>query len=354
MQLKNKIIGIFIIILIPIGFIIEHYEKRTIYEKRQPIIKQLEQHNLNSIVLGKIDSLNALSIDQLKLGKEEILKHKIIIAGITRDNINDILVTVKHIETIGKTFKDYKVIIFENDSKDGTKEALAAWSKNNSKVKIISQDFNNTKRPSHKFMADARNYYLKAIESKEYDDFNMLMVMDMDMSFGIDLRGIEDSFSKINQWDAVCSNGILDSKGKMYDTFAFRNAESPFTPQKWQEICSKNDPNDKWSKKCNFNNYIIANLIGFRVGWQAENRLYWLKISPQIQKYYQVGSDLIPVSSCFGGMALYKREAIKGCFYDSIENDCEHVSFHECIREKHNGKMVMNPSQIIKYSHYKE
>ena len=354
MRLKNKIIAIFIITLIPIGFIIEHYEKRTIYEKRQPIIKQLEQHDLNSIALGKIDSLNSLNIAQLKLGKEEISKHKIIIAGITRDNINDILVTTKHIETIGKIFTDYRVVIFENDSKDRSKEALAAWSKNNSKVKIISQDFNNKKRPSHKFIADARNYYLKAIESEEYDDFDMLMVMDMDMSFGFDLRAIEDSFSKIKQWDAICSNGISNSKGKMYDALAFRNDEFPFTPQKWQEICSKNDPNDKWSKKCNFNNSIIDNLIGFRASWQAESRLYCLKIFPQIQKAYPVGSDLIPVSSCFGGMAFYKREAIKGCFYDSIENDCEHVSFHECIREKHNGKMVINPSQIIKYSHYKE
>ena len=82
------------------------------------------------------------------------------------------MTTIKHINYIGSQFKDYRVILFENDSKDGTKIALNLWAQKDSKIKILSEDFNLKKRPSHKFMADIRNKYLNAIQDKEYDDFD--------------------------------------------------------------------------------------------------------------------------------------------------------------------------------------
>ena len=285
LKYKLHLFSILSIAILSIFISIKTYKDKKILEERratslkiyQDTIQKIENYNLESINLENFDKLNLLDKNYLSIGKKEMLNHKVIIVGITRDNIEDLLVTIKHIKHIGNNFKDYKVILFENDSKDGTKTALNLWGRKDPKVKIISEDFKLKKRPSHKFMADIRNKYLQAIKDKEYDDFDMIMAIDMDMSYGIDIRGIQDSFSKIDQWDAVCSNG-LSRKNKMFDMFAFRNDEFPFTPLKWQEVCSNADESNKWFKKCQ-DGYkhaegIIYKYLAFRGNWQENSRLY--------------------------------------------------------------------------------
>jgi hypothetical protein len=287
-------------------------------------LKSIKRNNLfylpspTTIPLEHLSLLDILDKSALAHGANIMSQHKVVICGIARDNAEDLSVVMKHIEHIGQAFSDYRVVIFENDSKDGTKAILQNWQRQNQKVNIQSKDFKNTKRPNIKFLADIRNNYLEIIDSDiEYNDFDILMVVDMDMSYGFDIRGIEHSFSKFDQWDAVCSNGIYNRKGQMYDVFAFRNEEFPMKPS---------DNPEK----------------------------YWTEIIYKAKKAYPVNSDLIPVDSCFGGLAFYKRKFIKSCRYDSIDDDCEHVLFHQCLREKNGGRMFMNPAQVIKYSDYKD
>jgi hypothetical protein len=299
----------------------------------------------NSINIENISMLDSLDLKNLKSGKEEMLKHKVVIVGISRDNAKELPSMIRHIEHVGSFFKEYKVVLFENDSKDGTKMILNQWQKNNTKVKIISKDFGNQKRPNHQFLADARNYYLQEIANKEYESYDIVMMVDMDMEKGIDVRGIFDSFSKINEWDAVCSNGIRASlNNAMYDMFAFRNKEFPWTPKQWSYVCEKGDEHDKWRSICEPTKIVKAN-----ENWQPSEAVYWNIIVRKGQKIYEVNSPLVSVNSCFGGMAFYKHEFIKDCLYNSVDNDCEHIPFHECIKSTHMGRMVMNPNQIIRY-----
>lgn len=264
---------------------------------------------------SKIPALDVLDLSRLELGKAEMSKHKVVICGITRDNAIFFETMKKYIEGIGKEFADYRVILFENDSGDGTKELLAKWMTQNSKVTILTKNFHNKKRPNIKFMADARNYYLQELAKPEYGDFDIMMVADMDMPYGFDIRGIRDSFSQINRWDAICSNGVLMGD-RMYDAFAFRSKDFPHAP------------------------------------YDVGDHEYWNVIKPKIQRVISPKHDLMPVDSCFGGLAFYKRSKIKDCSYDSIQNDCEHVAFHKCITERGNGKMFMNPAQVVRYTTY--
>lgn len=57
----------------------------------------------------------------------------------------------------------------------------------------------------------------------------------------------------------------------------------------------------------------------------------------------EAGGDeapLVPVDSCFGGLALYRYEALRGCRYayrhpaEPAKIDCEHVLFHLCLAER--------------------
>lgn len=262
-----------------------------------------------------IEHLSRLDGLQVQSGYQQMAKHRVVICGIIRDNANALPVVIKHIEHTGKHFADYSVIIFENDSKDGTKEILQSWQLKNPKVQIISKDFGNKKRFSLSFLADIRNLYLdKLFSGSRYQDFDMVMVVDMDMLHGWDMRGVADSFAKIDKWDAVCSNGIENAKGVMYDLSAFRSKAFPYQVITWKECYQK------YGQAC--------------------------------LQVYPVGGDLVPVQSGFGGMAFYKKQYLKGCRYSSANNGCEHVPFHACVTEKNGGRMVLNPSQVIRYVHY--
>jgi hypothetical protein len=348
--------GLFIALLLlaMIGWpVIDHYE-HLLDECKESKMVYLDHPD--TIKLEKMGRLDVIPEENLLKGEEEMKKHKVVIVGITRDNAPDIQVMIKNIENIGNKFKDYRVILFENDSKDGTKKMLHSWWIKNKKVKVLSKSYNNLKTPNRKFISEMRNKYLATLESPEYKSFDIILALDMDMSYGIDVRGVEDSFSKIKDWDAVCSNGIFNAKGKMYDVFSFRDAEFPWTPTQWQEICTdKNNKNYNWHNLCKKGAKFqkdSAYSATFSNKLRSRNKLYWLLIVPQAQKIYLPGGDLIEVESCFGGAAFYKRKAIENCKYDSVNGDSEHVAFNTCIKKQNNGKIVMNPSQVIRHSNF--
>ncbi len=267
---------------------------------------------------GSFDQLNS---QRLVMGREEMGRHQLIVAGITRNNGKDLPIMIEHIERTVQHFQDYRVVLYENDSEDESKSQLQAWQNANPRVKIISENVGKTKRYGGDgfgndlmFLAKARNRYLDAIsQNTEYNGFDMLMVVDMDMSYGWDMLGMYDSFAQINVWDAVCSNGIDTKAGHTYDTFAFRTEAFP-------------------------EDYLHPDYYSTNVR--------------TLRKIYPMGGPLISVYSCFGGLAFYKRKALEDCRYDDNRDDCEHVSLHECLREKNQGKIFLNPSQVIRYSHY--
>jgi hypothetical protein len=268
-----------------------------------------------SCPLEGITQLDVLDSTLLDNGKNILSQQKAIICGISRDNANDFFVMKRHIEFLGSQLDDYRVVIVENDSKDRTKELLKKWATDNPRVTIISKDFHNKKRPSMQFLADVRNMYIDEVNQSKYDEFNLLIVIDMDMSYGFDIRGIYHSFATFDTWDAIASNGVSNQKGEMYDAFAFRNAE-------------------------------------FLFAHYDKPKTYWPEIIPKIQRAYLVNTPLVVVDSAFGGLAIYKRKKLNACKYASIKEDCEHIEFHKCLKQN-GGKMFMSPSQLIRYSHYK-
>jgi len=330
MRNTNKALKYIALILVLITFILLGFFSHDFYYREQ-------QSEMLSMFLhsqfhtpAQIAELDALDPSTLALGAKEMLNHKIAIVGITRDNLREFAMMRASLEMVGKAFQDYRIILFENDSTDGTKEALALWQRHNTRVKVISHDYHHKKRPSIKFLADARNHYIKELKNAEYQDFDIVMMIDMDMEFGIDIRAIQNSFAKVSEWDMVCSNGLKDNQ--MWDAFAFRSEQYPYGPKEYRRICDadKNDP--KWGQICH------------------NGSPYWNNVVPSIQRAYDISDPLVPVHSCFGGMAFYKKDFISGCMYDSIKGDCEHVPFHECVRLKNNGRLMMNPAQVVKYN----
>lgn len=229
------------------------------------------------------------------------VQEKVIICGISRDNIKTFPNIKQWIESTGNRFADYRVIIFENDSVDGTTQFLREWSKNNFRVKSIHATFGNIKRPCISFLAKCRNKYLRELNKSKYDNYKYVIMVDMDIKHPWPIDSIVDSINNPakNNWDVLCSNSHIQN-GHLYDSFAYRDVMySKLTHDHVANVQKKNfSENDK--------------------NWKS-------------------------VYSCFGGLAIYKRDSLASCMYDENSEDCEHVSLHECIRNK-NGNIFIVPN----------
>ena len=62
------------------------------------------------------------------------------------------------------------------------------------------------------------------------------------------------------------------------------------------------------------------------------------------------GPKTFEVDSCFGGLTIYRYEALQGCQYSYREPypphmlDCEHVLFHKCLKSHNHARIFSNPN----------
>lgn len=228
----------------------------------------------------------------------------VVICGLAR-NLQHFDITKACIERIGSLFKNYYVVLYENDSDNDTCERLLEWEYRSYNVQIITEGLDKPQNEQdhslqrRKDMAYYRNKYLPHIIPSQYT-----IVLDTDL-FGYSYEGILHSLG--SDLDAVGSNGLLyrqSDKGierLYYDNWAYRDIDKEYSPE---------------------NNGL----------------------------FLQRGQDIIEVDSCFGGMAIYKTKCLQNVKYEDW--DCDHVTLHKQIKQ--NGyKVWLNPSQITLYTqHY--
>ncbi len=253
------------------------------------------------------------------------------ICSIVRDCGNKIQRNIPTIEKLRANFKSSVVIIFENDSKDNTKQILKEWSERSPNIIIECNNFATKTIPdfttngANKYyshsriskMVEYRNHYLKKLEEINFNP-DFVIVVDLDVS-KIYLKGVLQSFEIAEQWDVVCANGVSMSpkfKRRYHDTFALVELGKENTPQTEESIISNSN---RWN-------------------------------------FLKNGQPLIPVYSAYGGLSIYRYNAIKNLRYRTIINEdnrvevrCEHFSFCHDIREKGFSKIFINPDLKIKY-----
>jgi hypothetical protein len=255
------------------------------------------------------------------------MKHtRVVISGLCINIQKNITNLIKKIEQLGSYFKDYKLVIFENDSKDNTRELLLEWSKNNKNIHLIeciedeqcklkskgAVEYGIKSEERMKKMADYRNRTLRFI-SDHFIDYDYFISMDLDTRGPLSIKGVAHSFGLYENWDSVSAmglNGITLSASipLYYDLLAYLDHDYDF---------EKN----------------ILDFIGV---------LY--------RTNKKVGSDLIPVLSGFAGLAIYKMDIIKkGINYipEDGEYVCEHKIFHNNMRKHGFSNIFINPSMIF-------
>ena len=242
---------------------------------------------------------------------------QVVICGLARDIADHVTATVQRIEQLGRMFKDFRVVIYENDSKDATRLALDGYlwrTRTTEHVTVLGHDINAPVNPGIRCLkrAERMAYYRNEVRNHIAKNFvgwaDNIILVDMDLPGGWSNKGVAHTFGHYGTWDFVGSNGILfrdyaleKMKTVYFDVWAFR----------WRGSDKPTRPED---------------------------------INP---RYWPNGTELVPVNSCFGGLGVYRVEAFTRCSYDGT--DCEHVPFHRRMREAGMGRLFMNPSQLTHY-----
>jgi len=235
------------------------------------------------------------------------INEKVIVCGLVKDCGRTLENNISLALNVLELFEKGKLIIYENNSKDNTKDILNKY-KDNDKMLIISEDIDSdTIKKNSKIWAyteitgsdhpcriemicNARNKVLVEINKEEYEHYTYVIWIDID-SNGYSVKGIENSFQCKKDWDVVYANGI--ENGVYYDLYALRTDEKPFGPELTGE--------------------------------------YFWKTMGQITMTYK--GKLIPVYSAFGGIGIYKKELFKKHRFDCMVNDQIELFYDKFLRE---------------------
>ena len=257
----------------------------------------------------------------------------IIICGIVRDASRELKRNIPVIDALCREVKDFRIVIYENDSKDGTKEQLRTWHDSDPvRIHTIMEDTDPTKaiptvravtgNPflSHKRidkMARLRNEYMEYVDEQGWTA-DYLIVVDMDVA-QLYIGGILDSLRSEKEWDAVVANGYSTShklRRHYHDTYALTLWEDRGQPQTEAKIKE------------------LADRFGS----------------------LRRGDEWVRIASGFGGLAIYRFEAVKGLRYSAMDNDddrvevrCEHYSIYDQMMSRGYDRFYINPSMEIHY-----
>lgn len=263
----------------------------------------------------------------------DLYTKELVICGIVRDAEKGLRVNFPVINDLVRFFHNYTIIIYENDSKDATKDILKKWSdKDNKHVHVFMENLNQQKptpksnivscnpfysRKRISKMVFLRNQYMERLERMNIVA-DYLIIVDLDVA-KLNLSAILNSFNYEKEWDAVTANGYSlgpNLKRRYHDTYAlteYGDEKNPQTEAKIKKLA------EKYGSLCETD-------------------------------------DWVRVYSAFGGLAIYKYEAIKGLRYQLLDNDdervevrCEHFSICKQMAERGNDKIYINPAMQLKY-----
>jgi hypothetical protein len=302
------------------------------------------------------------SLLQSKLYSETIdsKQEKVLICGVCKDVETKIQHSIENIEKLGNRFKDYAVIVYENNSNDETASILREWAKKNDKVLFISEVVPQKQLPflRMEMIARARNIVLEKAKLPEYSDHQYLIMADLDFINPWPIEEIVNSVELPIEWDCISANGIRPDKTYV-DRFAFRDESYPLGDELlgnpwWYALVDtqltlvgKEDLMPVYSAFGGLAIYKRATLTQFTYTGTVTRDLenYYKKIltkvppsNPQIQAYLQLigmenESEMSKVPICF----LYPR-----C--------CEHITLHSSMALKGYDKFFLNPKMVMEYA----
>ncbi len=265
-------------------------------------------------------------------GRERTKDKSIVICGCVRDSAKELKTNIPAIERICSFFKDYRIVVVENNSRDSTKEVLRQWSQHNGRVKPLLYDFDESKYdgiilpsgydPAFSCrritkLADYRNIYMDYVANSLDIVPDYMAVMDYDLA-RIDADGFLTSFGVDFEWDAVTANGYSYSaslRRRCHDTYPLFEAGMPFVDS-------------------------LEKVDSYR--WIFE----------PLRK----GMPFVRVASAYNGIAIFNFPVRKDLRYEMMSNNnggievlSEHVSIFRQMIEQGHDRIYINPNMELYY-----
>lgn len=267
--------------------------------------------------------------NEVEEGKKKAKNSTIVITGLLQNGAKQIPELIERCKKITSFFKDYRIVILENNSIDTSRKDLLYWAMKDDRVKILCQDpfvingeecmingetgvKDTSPMPNRiRKMATLRNIYMNHI-NHYYKEFDYLCVIDMDLEGQLFIDGFLHGIGLLGpKIDGVACNGMLktdDDGFYYYDSFAYiEENDLPYM----SDI----------SQKSEHDNYVHIYMT----------QLYSTQMIPD------------RVRSAFGGCVVYNMKSIINNRYDFSKTTfmCEHTFFH------HKKKIYVDPHMIF-------
>lgn len=249
---------------------------------------------------------------ECRRGYAAMARSRVVITGLARNVAGILPTTMRRIENLTRCFADHRIVVYENDSTDDTRGQLLAWAAADRRVHAVSEQPGDPVNPAirclHRAARMARyRRRCQELVLAEFGRFDAVIIIDLDILGGWSTDGIAHTFGQ-QDWDFVGANGIIYRRhglrvndARQYDTWALR-LDDRLTP-------------------------LPPALAGGLV--------------------HRRGMPLVPVTSCFGGLGIYRMAAYAAGRY--AEDDLEHATFHRELLARGHRRLFLNPSQIVVY-----
>ena len=256
--------------------------------------------------------------------------YNLVVCGLVRNAEENLQANLARLDILRPCFGSFRVLIYENDSTDGTKQILEEYASVREDVFVSTADYNEDPMAGGPFslhridlMARFRNQYLEKLN--EYPDTDYVAVIDLDI-YSFSVEGFLGCFRKTGDWDmrsAFGSNYVEYSLGPVfYDIYAFvPRTESPVLEMYFQD----------------FNEF--------------------KKRQRDLYKTFLKTAELVPVNSNFNGLAIYSyacltcgaEYASAPCTMEGIASYCEHVVFNKLLMENGYQALFLDPALKVIY-----
>jgi len=236
------------------------------------------------------------------------MKNKIdnfLIVGLVRNCGKSINADIRRLQSVFGEFKNVHWLLIESDSSDDSLLKLNELADNIVNFKFISLgDLRHNLPIRTQRIAFCRNKYLEELRANSfYESVDYVAMVDLD---GINKALSRDALMSCwekDGWDVCTAN----QAGPYYDIWALRHPE-------WS-------PNDCYKTR----DFLVKLGVSYFIATFRAVYSKMIRISPK--------NEWIPVSSAFGGFAIYKRRSLDKGFYIGLDNEgfevCEHVGMHQ-------------------------
>jgi hypothetical protein len=264
---------------------------------------------------------------------------KIYVCGIARNVESHIENELNLVNALLDLNNENKAIIVTNDNHDDTDKILNLWRSVNEHNRIIINCDGLMKAYPERIsrIAAARNFYLNFIRSTN-ENPDIIIVFDLDgLNKNVNTKDLINAIKFApSDWVGLFPVQI----DGYYDLYALR-CKNWINGDILLEYRQRVSFIDSYIPEILKNNKILDRIIT-----SYKNRLANSIIHSK-QYFVPKNHPPIKVDSAFGGIAIYKNQAIQNAWYGHIDSNnnitCEHVIFHSLVNH---GSLYIMPSLI--------